>query len=424
MLLDTLTNLFVRWTITPSISEYLAVLVVLVLLLVVSFSVNFFLKYYLVRFARSIIKKTHSQLGATLNKQKVFRRLSHLGPGLIIYAGAALVSTPAFPHTDLVQWLKTLVSMYMLLAIVWFFMSLLDTLLQYYATLPIANRHPIHGYVQLIKIILWVITLILLISFVLNKSPLVFLTGLGAISAVLMLVFKDTILGVMASVQVSTYDMVRVGDWIVLPKLGANGDVMEVNINTVKIQNFDKTIVTVPTYALVSQGVQNWRGMQEAGGRRIKRSINIDMGSIQFCDASLLKVLHGIEILKEYLVAKEEEISKHNTKNTINKSLVMNGRALTNIGIFRAYIEAYLRQRSDIHLGLTCMIRYLDPTPMGLPVQLYVFTNDTDWVRYEKIQADIFDHLLAALPIFKLRVFQQISGHLESNSTPKTLENN
>lgn len=410
-MINALTNLFLHFKFSQNTSEYLTVLVVVLSLIILSVIANYILKHYIVRFVRMLVRNSKSKFGLALNEQKAFRRLSHLGPGLILYLGAPLISTSSLSFPVIVHIIQTLAKIYLLLALILFLMSLLDSFLQYYSGLVVSKKRPIQSYIQLLKIALWALTVILLVSIIVNRSPWIFLTGIGAISAVLILVFKDTIMGLVASIQVSAYDMVRVGDWIVIPSMGVNGDVIEVNINTVKVQNFDKTIITVPTYSLISSGVQNWRGMVESGGRRIKRAINIDMNTIRFCDEELMKELHKIELLKTYLSNKEKEIKEYNASHKIDRSVMNNGRALTNIGVFRTYIEAYLRQRSDIHFDLTFLIRQLDPMPTGIPIQLYVFTNDTNWNNYEGIQSDIFDHLLASLPIFKLRAFQNISGN-------------
>jgi miniconductance mechanosensitive channel len=288
-------------------------------------------------------------------------------------------------------------------------MSLLDASGFYYKTKKSKSQPSINTYIQLLKIIIIAGSLILIISIILNQSPWIFFTGIGAISAVLMLVFKDTILGFVSSVQVSTFDMVRIGDWITVPSLGVDGDIMDISINTVKIRNFDKTITTIPTYSLMSHGVQNWRGMQETGGRRIKRSINIDINTIKFCDQALIDTLSNLKYLKEHITRKSQEIEELNTLNNCNKSLPIDGRSLTNIGLYQSYIENYLKNNSSISKELTFLIRQLQPDQYGIPIELYVFTNDTDWVKYEKIQSDIFDHLLAAVPMFELKVFQIIS---------------
>ena len=244
-----------------------------------------------------------------------------------------------------------------------------------------------------------------------QKSPWTLLKALGALTAVSMLIFKDSILGLVASIQLSTQKMIRKGDWITMPKFDADGDVIDISLTTVKIQNFDKTIVSVPTYALVSNSFQNWRGMTKTGGRRIKRSINVDMNSFKFLDRSDIDRLKKFEYLGEYLSGKVEELNLHNKKIGIDtESSAMNGRRLTNIGTFRYYIKQYLMHNNKISKNLTFIVRQLQPTEKGLPLQVYVFTNDTNWVNYEGIQADIFDHLLTAVPEFGLSVYQDPTG--------------
>ena len=408
---DFLTQFFLSFKMSPTLAWWCAFAVLLIGIAVVSWLVNFILKHYIVGIARKIVQRVHSRWTAILVKHHILHRLSHLGPGLVIYEGILLVGTAHHPWThDFVSGIRQLAIVYMLLAVMWFVTALINAFHDFYQTLTVAASHPIRGYLQVVKIILWFIASVLAISVLLNKSPWAFFTGLGALSAVLLLVFKDTILGFVASIQVSAYDMVRVGDWITMPKYNLDGDVLEVSINNVKVQNFDKTIVTVPTYALISSGVQNWRGMSESGGRRIKRSIFIDLDTIQFCDQAMLDHLGKLHFLKDYLPKRLAEIKTYNQEQGFDEALPVNGRSLTNIGLFRAYIENYLRHNDKIHKQLTFLIRHLQPTETGLPLELYVFTNDNNWVRYENIQSDIFDHLLASLPLFGLRAFQVLSS--------------
>ena len=357
------------------------------------------------RFISKFSIKTNSDFLQYIVDNNLYRRLSHLGPGIFIYFLTDSLSLDSMKLLSIFKVIHTLSSLYILFTFLWFLFGLINTSHEFYLRMIISKRYSIRGYIQLIKILLSILAIILSISIILDKSPLFLLTGLGAISAVLMLVFKDSILGLIASIQVTLYDMVRVGDWIVLPSMGADGDVLEVNINTVKIQNFDKTIVTVPTYSLINSSMQNWRGMKESGGRRIKRSIKIDMDTIKFCDKELLSKLKKIKCLKSHIDKKESDIISYNKKYGYNKSY-LDERRQTNIGLFRAYIEHYLRNRSDIHSKYTFLVRHLDPTENGLPIQLYIFTNTTNWVEYEGIQADIFDHLLAILHEFQLKPFQ------------------
>jgi miniconductance mechanosensitive channel len=280
----------------------------------------------------------------------------------------------------------------------------------YYQKLKKPHQPSIKGYIQLIKIIIVLTAVVLIVSMLFDKSPMAFLTGLGAASAVIILVFKDTILGFVASVQVASYDLVRIGDWITIKALNVDGDVEDVSLNTVRIRNFDKTITSIPTSSLITHGVQNWRGMTDTKGRRIKRSISIDIKTIKFCDEVLLKKLAKFVELKEYITEKKKEIGLDNKKLKINQEdLIASG--LTNVGLFRQYIFNYLKDHKSIRDDLTFLIRQLQPGQSGLPIEIYVFTNDTDWVNYENIQSDIFDHLLAVLPAFDLSAFQIISDN-------------
>ena len=307
-----------------------------------------------------------------------------------------------------VTWLEEGGVIYATLAIIWFLLGLLNVLNKIYQEFKRPHQPSIKGYIQLVKIIIVVTASVLIISMMLDKSPMAFLTGLGAASAIIILVFKDTILGFVASVQVASYDMVRVGDWITINSLKVDGDVEDVSLNTVKIRNFDKTVTTIPTSALITNGVQNWRGMTETKGRRIKRAINIDIKTIKFCDDALLNKLSKVTSLTKYIKDKTEEINSQNAKVNA-KSEDLNGRALTNVGLFRKYIYNYLTESEHIRNDLTFLIRQLQPSQSGIPIEIYVFTNDTNWINYENIQSDIFDHLLAALPMFELAAFQIIS---------------
>jgi miniconductance mechanosensitive channel len=272
-------------------------------------------------------------------------------------------------------------------------------------------RKPIRPLFQALLIVLYLFAGIFIISVMLDKSPWNLFGLMGGLTAVTMLVFKDTILGFVAGIQLGANDMVREGDWIEMPKYGADGDVIEVAVNTVKVRNWDKTITTIPTYALVANPFKNWRGMSESGGRRIKRSICIDMNTIKFADEAMLEKFRGMELLKEYIEKKQEEISADNSERGVDLSAtIVNGRRQTNLGIFRAYLQEYLHRHPKIHKGMTFLVRHLQPTPQGLPIEIYVFSSDKNWARYEAIQADIFDHVLAAIPEFGLRVYQQPSG--------------
>jgi miniconductance mechanosensitive channel len=273
-----------------------------------------------------------------------------------------------------------------------------------------AKTVPIKGFLQVAKIVLYLVATILIIATVLGKSPLYLLSGLGALTAVLMLIFRDAILGFVAGIQLTTNKMVAIGDWLEMPSHGADGDVIDIALTTVKVQNWDKTITTIPTYALISQSFRNWRGMSESGGRRIKRAVNIDLTTIKFCDREMLGRFAKIQYIQEYLERKKREIEEHNASLKADASCLVNGRHLTNVGTFRAYVDAYLRHHPMVNQDMTFLVRQLHPTDTGLPIEIYVFCKDKAWANYEAVQADIFDHIFAVVPEFDLRVFQNPAG--------------
>ncbi|MEP0392348.1 MAG: mechanosensitive ion channel family protein [Erythrobacter sp.] len=280
-----------------------------------------------------------------------------------------------------------------------------------YERRPQSKNRPIKGYLQVVKIIVLCGAAIILISILINESPFLLLSGLGAITAVLLLVFKDTILSLVASVQLTTNDMLRVGDWIEMPGMNADGDVIDISLHTVKVQNFDKTITTIPTHRLVSDSFRNWRGMSESGGRRIKRSLVIDQNSVRFLSDDEVISLKKFNILKDYLANARDALAKWNESELAKDDAPVNARRLTNIGTLRAYIAAYIKWHPRISENFTLLVRQLPPGPQGLPIEIYCFTDTTDWNTYEGIQSDIFDHLIAIVPEFKLSLFQEPSGH-------------
>lgn len=364
----------------------------------------FISKRVLVRLLRFAAKKTRSSWDDVLVEEGVFGHLPYLAPAAVFYLGAHL-----FPVMFL-EPIHRITTAYIAVNVVILIDKLLNTGLVIYRRYPISKERPIKGYIQIIKIFLYVIGGIVVISLLIDQSPWAFLGGLGALTAVLLLIFRDTILSFVASIQISSNDMVRVGDWIEMPKYAADGDVIEMALNTVKIQNFDKTITTIPTYKLVEDSFKNWRGMQASGGRRIARSMFIDQSSVRFIDEEMVDRFKKIEVLKPYLESKEEELAEYHEEKGIDMSEILNGRRLTNIGTFRAYVVAYLKNHPRVRDDMTFLVRLLAPTPEGIPLQMYLFTNTTAWVEYEAIQSDIFDHLLAAISEFDLKVFQKPTG--------------
>ncbi len=369
---------------------------------------NYFTKYLIKSVVYPLIQKSSTQWDNELIKHGVIIRCSH-----IVMAAVVHFFTPFIfkGFTQIIDVSKTVVNVYLVVIVLLIIDSVLNLLHEIWEQLPLGKRFPSKSFIQATKLVVNLIGFIFLLSAILGKSPIVFFSGLGAITAILLLIFKDAILGLVAGFQLSVNNMVMVGDWIEMPGRGADGDVIDVSLTTVKVRNWDKTITTIPTYALISDSFKNWRGMFHSGGRRIKRSIHIDLRSIQFADEELLERFKNIRILKSYLEEKLNDIQKHNDNIENNLSELINGRRLTNIGTFRAYCVAYLRNNPKIHTeGMTLLVRQLEPTQTGLPIQLYAFTNDTKWANYENIQADIFDHLFSILPEFKLKAFQDPSG--------------
>ncbi len=351
--------------------------------------------------------RTHSRWDDIILERKVLSKLSHFAPAMVIYIMAPLV----FEGSE--RWIgytERAVFIYMIVAAVMVADSLLNAVLDIYQTYEVSKEKPIKGIMQVLKIVLFFIGAIFIFSVILNRTPVYFLSGLGALTAVLMLIFKDTILGFVAGIQLTTNRMIAQGDWIEMPKYGADGDVMEVALTTVKVRNFDKTITTIPTYALISESFKNWRGMKESDGRRIKRALYIDISTIKFCNEEMIERFSRIRYIAEYIEQKKQELAEYNATNQTGNSPLVNRRRLTNIGTLRAYITAYLRNNPMINSEMTLMVRQLPPTEHGLPLEIYVFCKDKVWVNYEAAQADLFDHILAIIPEFDLKVFQYPAG--------------
>ena len=358
---------------------------------------------------RSIEKFAHytiQQWDDILVEKHIVKRILYFIPLILLY----VLSSPILTGTSLLPLSQTLISVLFLIAGMMFLDAMLSALLAIYGKSAIAKEISITPFVQVLKLGLYFVTGILLLSLLLQKTPLYFLSGLGALTAVLMFVFKDVLMGFVAGIQLIANKMVAPKDWIEMPKYGADGDVLEITLTTVKVQNFDNTITTIPTYALINESFKNWRNMNLSGGRRIKRYVNIDLGSIKFCSSEMLERFKRIQLISQYIQNRQEEILVYNKKHQVDESTLVNGRRLTNIGVFRSYVEAYLRQHPMIHKDMTFLIRQLSPSENGLPIEIYVFCKDTNWTAYEAIQADIFDHILAVVPEFDLRVFQEPSG--------------
>jgi len=360
-------------------------------------------KKIIITAVNKIVKKTKTDVDDILINESILKRIAYIAPLLVITQFIYLVPT-----------FEIILKRFTESAIVLLFLLLIGSVInasnELYEKSKNYKRRPIKGYLQIAKIIIFILGGISIIGLLTGQQPWTVLTGVGAFTAVLLLIFKDTILSFVASIHISAYDLVRVGDWIEVPKYGADGDVLDVALHTIKVQNFDKTIVVFPTNKLLEGSFKNWRGMQKAGGRRIKRSIFIDLSSVKFLDENMLEKFKKIELLTEYMEGKENELSKFNEERKIDISQSINGRRLTNIGTFREYLKAYLKNHEDIKEGFTFLVRQLTPGPNGIPIEIYVFANTTDWIKYESIQADIFDHIFAVVSEFELDIFQNPTG--------------
>lgn len=358
---------------------------------------------------RRITIRTKTDWDDILVSRKVFSRLSHLLPAVIIYLLFPELFK-AYPYW--ISLVKIFTSIYMVVILVLVINSVFSAINDIYQTYDISRNKPIRGYIQIIQILVYLFAIVLIISFLIGKNPLYLLTGLGAFMAILVLVFKDPIQGLVASIQLSANDMVRIGDWITMQKFGADGDILEITLASVKIRNFDNTIVSIPTYAMITDSFQNWRGMQESDGRRFKRAIHLDMNSARFADEELLTKLKKFRLIKDYIEEKQAEIDQYNQEASTsdNHPTQFYGRRQTNLGIFRAYMEAYLRSHPQINTQMTLMVRQLAPTERGVPLEVYAFSKVKEWEYYERLQADTFDHLISIVPEFDLRIFQEPSG--------------
>ena len=404
--LDYLQALLENIGIDPIYAAYLHSLIVIGIIVIISLIVNIITKRIIIVSIRSYVTRSENVYDDILLENRVFNRLAHIAPALIIYYSIHYaLDTPL-----LVTIIKKLSVIYIIVISMLVANSFINSLHDIYLKFPISKDKPIKGYVQVLKLFLYLTTTIILISYLTGTKPYTLLAGLGALAAVILLIFKDTILGLVASIQISVNDMVKPGDWIEIPARNTDGTVMEITLNTVKVQNFDNTISTVPTYALVSESFTNWRGMQESDGRRIKRAVNIDMKSVKFLDEELINRLKKIQILRPFIDEKLAEISSYNEEQNIDPSSPVNGRKMTNLGTFRKYMELYIANLPRINKNLTLMVRQQDPTDKGIPLEIYAFSLDKNLIDYENLQSDIFDHFLAVISEFDLRVFQSLKA--------------
>lgn len=387
-------------TLLPSVVGILALLVGAIVF-------DLLAKRLLVALIRSIARSSSTTWDDAIVDHNVFGLLAQVLPGLIVYVGIPFIPGLA---EGLVQLTRNVAMGYIILMLTLALTALLSAGSTIYSASPISKDRPLKGFVQLTQMVVWILGGIMIIAAVLDRSPLLLLSGFGAMTAILLLIFKDTILSLVASVQLTAQDMVRVGDWIEMPQFGADGDVVDVQLHTVKVQNWDKTITTIPTHRLITDSFKNWRGMSQLGARRIKRAIQIDTSSIRFQTQDEIDHFKRFALLKNYIETKGKELADYNSKLEFEVDADVNKRRMTNIGTFRAYAFNYLKNHSKIHTGMTLLVRQLELGSEGMPLEIYCFTNTTEWEAYEGIQSDVFDHLLAIVPEFGLRLYQKPAG--------------
>lgn len=388
-------------------AQYLNMLALLLALVLIAFIVDFITKGLLRRFSSGLAKRTRTNFDDILVTNKLPRNIAHIIPLFILIEFVPQVFSDFENAENIIEKSLKVFAIILTLQII---RSFLNSVKDYLKTLSRYKDKPIDSYIQVFMIFAWLLGVFSIFALVTGISFIKFATTLGAASAVILLIFKDTILGFVASIQVSINDMVRIGDWITFEKYGADGDVIEINLATVKVQNWDMTITTIPTYALISDSFKNWRGMTTSGGRRIKRSVIIKASTINFLTDADIERFKKIELVANYLENGSKEIKKHNNDLSIDKSILINGRNFTNFGVFRKYLQTYIENHSAINKDMTLMVRQLEPTPQGIPMEIYAFSSDQRWKNYEYIMGDIFDHVLAAVKYFDLEIYELTLG--------------
>ncbi|MDA9106895.1 mechanosensitive ion channel family protein [Flavobacteriaceae bacterium] len=384
-------------------AEMINLIVLSLVVLLTSILLNFLSKKIISNFFVKLSSKTTNNFDDYLISNRAQIYISKLIPVLFIYW---VIPFWLMGFESLINYTTIFIEIYFILLIIWIIRSFLRSGKDYLKTIESLKDKPIESFVQVCLIVVWFLGILIIFSLITGKEISTFLTAMGALSAVILLIFKDTILGFVASIQLSANDLIRIGDWITMEKYGADGDVIEINLNSVKIQNFDKTITTIPTYKLISDSFKNWRGMSDSNVRRIKRALLIKGSSIKFLSKNDLNELKKIKLIEGYIIRKEKEISEYNFNLKIDDSSLVNGRSLTNLGLYRVYIEEFLDKNPSINSEMTLMCRQLTPTSQGVPLEIYAFSKDQDWKKYEDIMSDIFDHLLASLKTFHLELFE------------------
>lgn len=403
-MIEMIQNLLMNYGVNHRISLLLSNIIAVIWVVVISMAADKIIQKFLLKYVKVYVKNSRFKWDDILLEKRIFERLAHIVPFAIIHISASF-----FPsYKVLIQKIAFACIVIIILPTA---SKFLDAVNEIYSRYEISKVRPIKGYLQVISIIIYIVGTIIIISVLIDRSPWILLSGIGAATAVLMLIFQNSILGLVSSIQLTSNNMLQIGDWIEMPKFGADGDVLEISLHTVKVQNFDKTITTIPTYAMISESFRNWRGMKESGVRRIKRAINIDITSIKFCNEDLLERLGKIPYLKDYISSKRIELADYKQGYRENIAGISKSVGLTNVGIFRVYVENYLKNNPNISDNLTQIVRQLPPTETGLPIEIYGFINKTDWEAYEAIQADIFDHIFAVVPEFDLRIYQEPSSY-------------
>lgn len=386
---------------------YCRLLLFIVFLVILSSLAFFITKKVFIHYLYKVFRKTSFTWDDLFADMRAFDNLTHIVPAVFVRIMAPVIFSD---FDQILPFVIRLTDAYLIIVSMTVFFAILKVGEYSLSRLPAFKDKPLTSYFQLIRILLYIVTIILVLSVILGKSPVYFLSAFGAMTAILLLVFKDTILGLVASVQMSSNDMVRVGDWVEMPKFNADGDVIDINLNTVKVQNWDKTITSIPTYYFITDSFKNWRGMQQSGGRRIKRAIYVDAYSVKLVDAEMREKFKKYQLIKDYVEKRQEEIEDYNEKHNIDTSVLINGRRMTNLGVYRKYIESYLKNHPKVKQDMTVMVRQLANENKGIPLEIYCFTNTTAWLEYESIQSDIFDHLYSTATFFGIDIFQEPGG--------------
>ncbi|APS39561.1 mechanosensitive ion channel family protein [Salegentibacter sp. T436] len=400
-------TLLIDQGVNPTLALYLNLLLNILVLILIIIGINYLIKTFVIEAFKSFSNKTRTTFDDFLIKTNFPKYIGQILPLVIIYLTVPYILVD-FPLA--IKAFYFLIDIYIIFLIVWIIRSILRTTKSYLRTLESFKDKPVESYIQVVMIIVWLFAFIFIIAEITGKDVINFIISLGAASAILLLIFKDTILGFVASIQVSVNDIVRIGDWITFSKYGADGTVTEITLATVRVQNFDNTFTSIPTYSLISESFQNWRGMQESPGRRIKRSVFIKQNSVKFITPEDFEKYKNIQLISSYLEDRQNEINDYNTTNQIDKNLPLNGRNQTNLGIFRKYIDTYLNNHSAVHKEMYIIVRHLQPTEHGIPLEVLCFSRDKRWENFEYITADIFDHIIAAVSYFDLQLFEAPSG--------------